>query len=211
MALSDYFSPGKDISSYWNPPTNFSNTFDPSAFTTKLDFSKYGIDTNTDTSSYWNPKGDKAGFPWSQALQAGARMAGTEIAKYRQKLQEGQQVQQGSDRQSSAFATAPGAGWSSQQLLPNLSSLQYTGPTVQMAGVQGGPGFLDTPAGKALLGVGTAALGAFAGPALGALGSALSGGAGAGLGAAGSAAGSAAFGAGGAAFNPAAFTMGSFI
>ena len=210
MALSDFFSSGSNLSNYWNSPTNFSSAFDPSAYTTKLDFSKYGVGAGGDTSSYWTPSGlDTTGFSaqdfaktfaqnFAQSLTKSAQSPAGSEDKYQKYLEAFGSAQ----KQPTAGGMAvSGDGWSSTQLTPNLSQLSYKGPTIQMAGVQGG----DVPWYTKLgIGLGKAALGVGLGALTGGLGAA-------GIGAAGSAAGSAAFGAGGAAFNPAAFAMGSLI
>jgi hypothetical protein len=181
MPSSTYF-PGSSASDWSN------------AFNTKInlggDFK--GIDKSYDPNKYWNPSAlDTANLPWSNAtrqddgqtdnkgvnwkdvFQTGAKQF---LKDYQTKLQESSLQSENKSKQIAAGAggmVSSGQGWSSQQMLPNLSSLQYSGPTIQMAGVQGGPGFIDTPLGKALLGVGSSALGAFAAPVFGAAGGAL--------------------------------------
>jgi hypothetical protein len=231
-------SGGMDVSSYWNSPGSFSN-FNPfeNKDTSSTDTSSFwnpSQDQNQNVLSNWsdattfakdyaknlqqentpssfNTPSNQTQSPnfWSTA----GKDVGSGVTKYADYLAQnfGKQAAQQADSvgKSGSVTLNPQQGFTQSQLAPGLTQLNNPDYRGTLAGVQGGPGFLDTPAGKALLGVGTAALGAFAGPALGALGASLGGGAGAG--AAGAAAGSAAFGAGGAAFNPATFAMGSLI
>jgi hypothetical protein len=212
---------GMDVSSYWNSPGSFSN-FNPfgSKDTPSTDYSSFwnpSQDQNQNVLSNWsdattfakdyaknlqqentpssfNTPSNQTQSPnfWSTA----GKDVGGGVTKYADYLAQnfGKQSAQQADSvgKSGSVTLNPQQGFTQSQLAPGLTQLNNPDYRGTLAGVQGGPGFLDTPAGKALLGVGTAALGAFAGPALGALGSSLGGAAGAGAGATGAGLGSAA-------------------